>query len=57
MSRYKSEREETLLELILAKLMSENIGILVWGSKTKIAEDDKRAILVDDDGKLIASSS
>jgi len=56
MSRYKSEREEKLLEQIKAKLMAENLGILVWGTKTKITENDKRALLTDEDGKLVASS-
>jgi len=54
--KYSSEREEKLLEEIKAKLMSGNLGILVWGSKAKLTENNYRAILVDDDGKLIASS-
>jgi len=55
--KYRSDREEKLLEQIKAKLMEVNLGILIWGTKTKLAENDYRAILVDDDGKLIASSS
>jgi len=55
--KYRSEREEKLLEDIKAKLISTNIGILIWGTKTKLTENNYRAILVDEDGKLIASSS
>lgn len=52
----RRDLEEKLLADIKAKLMASNIGILVWGTKTKLSENDYRAILVDDDGKLIASS-
>jgi len=55
--KYKSEREEKLLAEIIAKLMSEHIGILLWGSTVALAENGYRAILVDEDGKLVASSS
>jgi len=54
---WHSEEEEKLLEEIKAKLMAENIGILLWGSTVRLTENDYRAILLDDDGKLIASSS
>jgi hypothetical protein len=53
--KYRSEREEKLLEEIKAKLM-EDLGILVWGTIVKTAQGDYRVILVDDDGKLVASS-
>ena len=54
--KYKSEREEKRLEQILAKLMAANPGILVWGTKVKLAENDYRVLLLDDDGKLVVSS-
>jgi len=52
----RRDYEEKLLEDIKAKLMTSNLGILIWGTKTKLSESDYRAILVDDDGKLVASS-
>jgi len=56
MSGKRSEYEEKLLAKILAKLMSKNIGVLIWGTTEPLSENDNRAILVDDDGKLVASS-
>jgi len=53
--KYRSEREEKLLEEIKAKLM-EDLGILVWGTIVKTAQGDYRVLLLDDDGKLVASS-
>ena len=42
------------LEQILKKF--QTIGIVIWGSTTRRAEEDLRALLTDDDGKLVASS-
>jgi len=51
----RRDYEEKLLEEIKEKLLS--IGILVWGTTEKLAENNYRALLVDENGKLIASSS
>jgi len=45
----KSEAEEPKLDTLLGKYESTK-GILIWG---KTSGDDYKAILVDDDGKLV----
>jgi len=50
-------QEEILKKL--AKLEGKYLipmGLPVWGSIVKVSKDDYRVILVDDDGKLVASS-
>jgi len=51
-----SEQIVRVLNKIYGKFM-RNQGLPVWGVITKTAQGDYRVILVDDDGKLIASSS
>jgi len=52
--KLKSEREERLLTQLLAKYQS--LGIISWGTTVKTESGNYRVILVDDDGKLVASS-
>lgn len=52
----RRDYEEKLLEEIKDKLMAANRGILVWGTTVRLAENDYRVLLMDDNGKLMASS-
>jgi len=53
LSKYKSEREEKLLEDLLAKF--QDLGLISWGTTVKVSSGTYRVIMVDDDGKLVTS--
>jgi len=50
-----SEQILRILNKILGKYQRD-IGIVVWGGITRTAQGDYRVVLVDEDGKVVASS-